>query len=312
MKCAFVCLFGLTFPVFGPVFADYNPYYDNALADVRLHLVDEEGTPVCGVTVTAAFYIGDTRTTGLTKETGSDGIVEAKYPCNGEFKVWARKVGYYDTVLKTTAFITLTEQEATKAHRWSNGTVDIRVVLKKKRNPISLVRQNRSYWPIPATNEVVKLDLETLQWCPPYGSGRHADMEVRYEAVENPEEGWSVSYWRRLTLSMPNAVDGLVRVKKDGSSRFPYASAADTNAVFKKELVMEVERKNDRMIKKTLPADDEYFIFRTRTATNAVGKVTRANYGRIGEKMNPYIGLSIKTWFNPTPNDANLEDARPW
>ena len=52
-----------------PVMSDYNPYRDNAIADVRLHIIDDEGAPVEGVKVTAAFYIGTTETTGLTEVT---------------------------------------------------------------------------------------------------------------------------------------------------------------------------------------------------------------------------------------------------
>ena len=58
--------------------------------------------------------------------------------------------------------------------------------------------------------------------------------------------------------------------------------------------------------------DDEYLVFRTRTATTQLGQVTSADYGRIGEKPNLAIGLSMKAWFNPKTNDANLEDARVW
>ena len=58
--------------------------------------------------------------------------------------------------------------------------------------------------------------------------------------------------------------------------------------------------------------DDEYLVFRTRTATNQLGQVTSANYGRIGEKLNLAIGLSMKSWLNPKPTDTNLEDARAW
>ena len=35
--------------------ADYDPYYDNALADVRLRIVDDRGNPVEGATVTAVY-----------------------------------------------------------------------------------------------------------------------------------------------------------------------------------------------------------------------------------------------------------------
>ena len=44
--------------------------------------------------------------------------------------------------------------------------------------------------------------------------------------------------------------------------------------------------------------DDEYLVFRTRTATNQLGQVTSANYGRIGEKPNLAIGLSMKACIN--------------
>ena len=75
---------------------------------------------------------------------------------------------------------------------------------------------------------------------------------------------------------------------------------------------LEIERKNDRMVKIDIPKDGDYFIFRARTVTNELGQVTHANYGRIGEKLNLAIGLSIKTWFNAKDSDTNLEDARAW
>ena len=142
--------------------------------------------------------------------------------------------------------------------------------------------------------------------------GQHRDLSLFYEAVEHPEEGWAVSYWNKLTLTMPNAVDGLYQRKIDAFSKFAYDYEASTNAVYSKSLVLEIERKNDRMVKIDIPKDGDYFIFRTRTATNELGQVTHANYGRIGDKLNIAIGLSIKTWFNPKDNDTNLEDARAW
>ena len=162
------------------------------------------------------------------------------------------------------------------------------------------------------TNEVFFLDLESCEWCPPYGNGNHKDMSLLYEAIEHPEDGWGATYWNRLTLSMPNVVDGFYSTKTEPSSQFLYAYQVNTNAVFSKSLVLERERKNDHMIKKVLPAENEYFIFRTRTVTNRLGHVTSANYGRIGEKLNLAIGLSMKAWFNPKINDTNLEDARAW
>ena len=45
-------------------------------------------------------------------------------------------------------------------------------------------------------------------------------------------------------------------------------------------------------------------------ATNEVGEVVHANYGRIGKKSGHMFGLRMKAWFNTTDNDTNLEDAR--
>lgn len=311
MKKTFLGMFLVASWVGGAVpFQPYNPYYHNALADVRLRIVDDLGEPVEGATVAASFYIGDTKTTGLTKDTGKDGVVEAKYPCNGEFKVWARKDGYYETLLKTDAFITLSKEEATKTRRWSNGTVDIPVVLKKMRNPVKTERFFVNFATIPVTNEVVCLDLETFRWCPPYGNGKHRDLHLLYESWQNPTNWFS--YYRKLTITTPNCVDGFCVGKLDSFSRFRYAYVADTNAVYRPAFVMELDRRSGSITRNQKPAEDEYLTYRVRTQTNEFGKITTANYGRIGEKPSHMFGLRMSSWFNPRPNDTNLEDARPW
>ena len=87
--------------------------------------------------------------------------------------------------------------------------------------------------------------------------------------------------------------------------------AADTNATYRKSLAFRHVHKAEGITESKRLAADEYLIYRVRTQTNELGQVTRANYGRIGEKFSQYIGLSIKSWFNPNVNDTNLEDARP-
>ena len=62
------------------------------------------------------------------------------------------------------------------------------------------------------------------------------------------------------------------------------------------------------IIEQNFPADDEYFIFRARTVTNAEGRVTSAHFGRIGETPSHMSGLKAAVWFNQDENDTNLED----
>ncbi|MGN0834150.1 MAG: hypothetical protein ACI4RD_10965 [Kiritimatiellia bacterium] len=298
---AVICLARLAFA--------YSPVIDGALANVRIKVVDDKGKVVSDAPVSVTFYTAPEKVEVKRGETDAEGLFSAKGNCVGEAYAWIRKAGYYDTRI-IPKLQTLSDKEAERQRKWSVETVETVATLKKKRQPTSLKLNHRQYWVFPATNEVFFLDLESCQWCPPYGKGRHKDISLFYEAIEHPEDGWAVSYWNKLTLKMPNVVDGLYRVKTESFSKFSYAYEANANADYAKSLVLEIERKNDRMVKIDIPKDDEYFIFRTRTATNGTGQVTHANYGRIGEKLNLAIGLSIKTWFNPRDNDTNLEDAR--
>lgn len=108
--------------------------------------------------------------------------------------------------------------------------------------------------------------------------------------------------------SQAMAAYGFYVAKMDSRSAFPYVYRADTNAVYRKEGVLFFDRTEERIIEQNFPADDEYFIFRARTATNAEGRVTSAHYGRIGETPSHMSGLKAAVWFNQDENDTNLED----
>ena len=312
MRISFVGLIALTSVLCEAVFADYNPYYNNALADVRLRIVDDEGKPVEGATVSAVFYISDTKTTGLTKETSADGMVEAKYPCNGEFKVWARKDGYYDTLLKTTAFITLSEKEATKARKWSNGTVDIPVILKKRRNPAKLILKGGTFQELkyPATNVVMGLDLQRFDWCPPYGKGKYDDLQIKYDFWRSPTNWFQV--YSHLDITMTNCLDGVYLAPTDDFSKMNRCYGADTNAVYLKALEYVYDRKTGNVERDVEMPRDKYMVFRTRTKVNDKGELVSANYGLIFEKSEYGIKLNMRTAFNPKPNDTNLECEGGW
>lgn len=303
MKMSFSLLFIGAFVHFSLA---YSPIVDGALANVGIMVVDDIGEPVSNASVSVTFYTTSETVDVRRGKTDENGYFSANGRCIGEVYALIRKDGHYETKIAP-AFRTLSDSDAARRHRWSDDVVKTTARLKRKRNAVDMKFFRRQYWPFPVTNQVFLLDLEKGQWCPPYGNGRHGDISLLYEAVEHPEEGWAVSYWNRLTLAMPNAVDGFYRLKNESFSKFAYAYEADTNAVYSKSIILEIERKNDRMVKVEIPRDDEYFIFRVRTETNELGRVTRANYGRIGEKLHLAMGLSIKAWFNPAPNDTNLE-----
>lgn len=292
----------------GAVYA-YSPIIDGAMADMRIKVVDDKNEAVSDASVSVTFYISPTKVDTKRGKTDAAGCFVANGRCIGEVHAWIRKDGYYDAKVDP-VFRTSSDKVVEKSGKWSDGTVETTAILKKKRNPIDLKYAHRQYWAFPATNETFYLDLELCKWCPPFGNGKNKDMALLYEAVEHPEAGWGVSYWNKLTLSLPNVADGFYAATANSTSQFPFEYEADCNATYVKSIVLERERKDNCMIKKQIPADGEYFIFRTRTMTNSLGKVTSANYGRIGEKLNLAMGLSMECWFNSTDNDTNLEAAK--
>ena len=286
----------------------YSPIIDGALADVRIKVIDDMGEAVPDATISVTFYTAPEKVDVKRGKTDADGCFSAKGKCIGEAHVWIRKDGYYET--KTApAFRVLPDKDAERLRKWSNGTVETTATLKKKRNPVTTSFHAVDYlYPIPATNEIVRLDLETFKWCPPYGDGKHDDLHMLYEVWQ--DQGNWLSFHKKLTITAPNCVDGFYRRKVDATSGFRYEYSAATNEIYEKTIVYNVDRRGGKPDVVELPREDEFFTFRMRTVTNEVGEVVQANYGRIGERSGHMFGLRMKTWFNTKPNDTNLEDAR--
>ena len=54
--------------------------------------------------------------------------------------------------------------------------------------------------------------------------------------------------------------------------------------------------------------DDEYLVFRTRVVKDEKGNIVSANYGEIYGAIRTVGFFGAKAiYFNPTPNDTNLE-----
>ncbi len=286
----------------------YSPIIDGALADVKIKVIDDMGEAVPDATISVTFYTTPEKVDVKRGKTDAEGCFSAKGKCIGEAHVWIRKDGYYETKIDP-AFRVLPDKDAERLRKWSDGTVETTATLKKKRNPVATSFHAVDYlYPIPATNEIVRLDLETFKWCPPYGDGKHDDLHMLYEVWQN-QSNW-LSFHKKLTITAPNCVDGFYRRKIDATSGFRYEYSAATNEVYDKTIVYNVDRRGGKPDVVELPRDDEFFTFRVRTVTNEVGEVVQANYGRIGERSGHMFGLRMKTWFNTKPNDTNLEDAR--
>ena len=149
-----------------------------------------------------------------------------------------------------------------------------------------------------------------LDWCPPYGRGRHDDLHMIFDGKRNPKDWYD--FHEHLSIKFPNSADGFYRRTANTTRGFRYDYAASTNEIYMKQLDSRFARVMNGVINRVSLAKDEYLIYRVRTQTNEHGQVTHAHYGRIGEGMSQQIGLSMRSWFNKKANDTNLECEGGW
>ena len=306
----YVILLALCLCARGYVSAGYDPFVDGAKADVRIKVVDDLGEPVRDAMVSAVF-LTDVQKVDVTKgATDSKGCFSAARTCIGQMRLWIRKDGYYDTKTVPTEFRTNTGAEATKTHRWSEQTVELPVVLKKQRNPVKLIHKGGTYSDIkyPILAEVKGFDLERFDWCPPYGKGRYADIQISTEYWRD-EKDW-LKVYDKTVVSMTNTLDGAYFADIDAFSSMRYPYAANTNAVFQREFIFEYDRRTGNVTKNITMPKGKCLVFRTRTKLDEKGCLKEANYGIITESFDPFADLDLEVFFNPTPNDTNLEAVR--
>lgn len=306
MKTALTMLLAMV--VTGTCFA-YNPFASGANADIVIVVHDERGAVVSNADVCVSFLVAPTREEVRTGITDGDGRFAAKSSrCIGRYTVEVRKKGYYAAFSRCAAR-SLPEDDVKRTRKWSANVKCEEVVLRAIRSPVQLVRQGDVGLRYPATNEVLRFDLERFDWCPPFGGGRHDDIHLVFEESHRAET-WT-EFANNLRVTFPNGVDGFYRQRIEFPySQFRYAYHADRGAVYEKELNLRFGRTASAVTNDVRLAKDEYLVYRVRTRTNEFGQVTAAHYGRIGEGFGHLLRLRMSSWFNPTVNDTNLEDAR--
>ena len=155
--------------------ADYNPYVDGARAAIRIVVCDERGKPVPNAHLIIGFQQSPERGKTVMGTTDARGAFCCEETTASIVNVWAEKDGYYKTHVRKSVAVRA-KTEVIGSRRWSQEPVAITFVLKAMRNPLKLTCHSVDFNPFPDTNAVVKLDLETLAWCPPYGNGQHDDL----------------------------------------------------------------------------------------------------------------------------------------
>ena len=277
--------------------------------DIRLRVVDDEGTSVENAKCSGWAYLehDPNHGKGYAAQTDADGVVRVSGKCGEWVSVVLSKEGYYQTTLDMK--YPLDCVPAVADGKWQPYGETRTVTLKRIINPIRLRNPDaKCCHRYPESGEWAGFDLQVGDWVPPLGDGKCSDMMVRYT-----REARADGYFKSLDVSFANSpYAGVYLMNKDSYSVMDSVYSALTNGEYVSTLRYEFERtsKGNHMISEL--GSGQYLVFRVRPKVDRDGRLVSAHYGRIMgdwrfvEKGGMLLG---PIFFNPTPNDTNLEDA---
>ena len=288
----------------------YESYAKTALAQVRIKVVDQEGIVVPDAKIWGGFTCGSRMDDYVLVDgiTNTNGEFVAQGKCNEFLRVDVTKEGYYQSEIKVN-FLRSKADPRVVDGKWQPYGEMRTVVLKKIRNPIRLRDPDARYrYKYPESGEWVGFDLVRGDWVLPLGNGECTDVMIRYVRESKPD-----GYFKSLDISFTNnPYAGAYLMSKDSYSEMDSVYEANTNAEYVGSFRYEFERtaKGNHVIREL--GKDEYLVFRIRAKVDDEGELVSAHYGRImGELQYLERGGMVlgPVYFNPTPNDTNLEDA---
>ena len=292
-----------------------------AKAKVIYHVVDDDGRPLENVQVGYRWQNDYPRKTwGGYAMTDTDGVVVLQDNVGSQIMVSVSRERYYGAWDKLLFFWREGVSPLVKDGKWQPYGENRTIVLKRVKKPVEMKFHS---WGIdgycaPVTNVWVGLDLECGQWCKPYGAGKHEDVLVRFSGIVKDR-------FARDTLAefsftnVPYA--GFYVLQKDSASSMETCYEASTNDAmyidnkffFKSKTAKGMPKGEKEFVHLE---SGKYMVFRTRCTVDESGKLISANYGKIcgalygGMMKLLFHGDGSGIYFNPTPNDPNLEDAQ--
>ena len=279
---------------------------------VTLRVTDSTGKPVEDAKLSVAFWASDSSANAVVSEgqTDTNGCYVAAGKTIHSMNYTITKDGYYKT---TGAYWFHRRGENCVADgRWQPWNPTNTVVLKEKRDPVAMYAKYVDE-PIPARDQALGFDLEKGDWVAPHGQGARSDLIITYTATYDGPQ----TFAKRFELSFSNPRDGVQAFALDRTSEFMSRYTAPEED-YSSTLVDEQARTRTKILKSSEIEKGQYLVLRVRSVTNEQGKIVSANYGKIygPNLLDPIIEyghmgdtdrLIFTYYFNPTPNDRNLE-----
>jgi hypothetical protein len=293
-----------------PSSLEYEPYMrerqkafaEGADAKVTLHVVDQSGNDVMNADVSINFccHSNDKIILGKTDKTG---CFTAGGRLAEEIIYSVNKEGYYRT--RTKFWIMDTYRRCLQNGRWIPWNPTFEVTLKEIRKPIPMIAKKFEF-KLPEKAQTMGFDFLVGDWIPPHGKGITADMIYLYEE-ERKDRG---NYDLKLSVAFLGTDNGCYVKSKDEFSAFISDHEARLDN-YSSNMMWRIYRKDGQYVTRERLTKSDYLVFRTRSRCDEKGNVIAAQYGKIYGPLEGPDGLdrmvSFIYYFNPTPNDRNLE-----
>ena len=163
----------------------------------------------------------------------------------------------------------------------------------------------------PGRNEYFKYDLLVGDWVEPHGKGNTADISLMYQASRSRSSEY-LDFTKELEIRGANEMDGFILMTKDVWSEFGTLYEAPTVG-YSASISLCMDRTPTNIIRRLESSASDYYVFKSRT--RLVDGMEVSHYGKIlggidyGSAATDTVGGSatLRYYFNPTPNDRNLE-----
>ena len=280
---------------------------------VICHVLSEDGKPVTNAVVKTTTerdrlnmsWTKPIKMKTWTVSSGKDGLAVLNFTCHsGYFEVEVSADGFYPERLRDQHFATRLNSSNT-GHIFEEREKELSITLRRVINPVNMEVHRFPEKTFPRRSGEFGFDLERCDWTSPFGAGKVADVTFKYDLVVTNDVA------RCTGLLSFNASGGAYKLKKQKGTSFVSVYEADSNATYRTEFPFSsyCNYKDSADYGAVRVAeDDEYLVFRTRVVKDEKGNIVSANYGKIYGAIRTvgFFGASA-IYFNPTPNDTNLE-----
>lgn len=256
---------------------------------VDLKVIDQDGAPLEGVKADLGFVL-PSGGTNYVNDTDDQGRLSVTRRAAYGVSILLTKPGYYASRRRT-----------------GYGDQTLTMELREIKKPIAMYVHKLRKMRID-TDKEYGYDLKGGDFTPPHGKGEVEDLLVTITGEE--KSVWDKELYMKIRFSNP--LDGLVpfiienpenNAKSKPESLYKSDYLAPEQGYQHEWGFHEISKGKKSPYDTNLDRTKNYY-FRVRTKTNEEGDIESAHYGKIyGE----FFTSTITHYFNPTPNDRNVE-----